>query len=386
MRSLVLPCLVALAACGRLTPLPEVTRPAGLTCTRIVIPPVSLADSLAEARAGDCLVLPSGTYLGTFVLPEDVSIAASTGATVTLTGGDPVLTIRGGPKSVVQDLRIVADTGGGIVIEPGPAQLVGVKVTQAKAEALAVRCSTGDCGTREVTMRDCELTGGSTGLRVKGAQVHATGGRISGQQGTTLSSGSGVVASDGAVLVLDQVAIEDNQNIGVLLDGAATRARVTGCSVKRNHGRGLWAQGQAADAGEVTVDVSGGEFTENTLVGIGARDAVGLKVDGAQVRSTVAVRVPIDISHFEDVGDGVGLFSGAAAVTLKNLTLQDNARAQLLADSIGAGVTVENAQASGGRFRAVVQRTAAPIQLDSALLDDAGTTLVVDSSTVDLQP
>lgn len=380
------PWLLLLAACGPLSPPRKVQPPAGLTCGRIVIPPVSLEATLAEAKAGDCVILASGTYEGTFVLPEDVSIAASTGAEVTLTGGDPVLTILGGARSVVQGLRVVAGTGAGIAIEPGPAQLIGVKVSQAKEEALTVSCSEADCGAREVTATDCELTQSAVGLRVKGATVRFTGGRIAEQRGTSLSSGSGVVASDGAAVRLEGVTIEDNQNIGVLIDGAKTRATLTSCAVKHNLGRGLWAQGQAADAGEVTVDVSGGEFDGNALVGIGARDTTGLRVTDAAVKATTLVRVPVDISRFEEVGDGVGLFSGARSVTLQGVTLRDNARAQLLADAVGGDVKVEAATVSGGRFRAVVQASVEPVQVDSMLLDDAGVRLFVNSAAIGLTP
>lgn len=385
MRSL-RPWLLVFAACGPLTPKLPVEPPSGLNCDRVIVPPVSLQETLGVAKAGDCIVLPSGTYEGTFVLPEDVSIAASAGAMVTLTGGDPVLTILGGARSVVQDLRIVAGEGGGIAIEPGPAQLIGVKVAQAKKEALTASCTTGDCGTREVTLTDCELTQSAVGLRVKGATVRVVGGRIAEQLGTSLSAGSGVVASGGAVVTLDNVTVEDNQNVGVLIDGAKTRATLASCHVMRNQGRGLWVQGQTADAGEVTVDVNGGEFVSNALVGIGARDTVGLRINGAAVKSTSMVRVPIDISRSEEVGDGVGLFAGATAVTLQNVTLENNARAQLLADEVGANVTVASTTATGGQFRAVVQRSVNVVDVDSTLVDDAGVSLFVKASAIGLSP
>lgn len=385
MRSL-RPWLLVFAACGPLTPKLPVEPPSGLNCDRVIVPPVSLQETLGVAKAGDCIVLPSGTYEGTFVLPEDVSIAASAGAMVTLTGGDPVLTILGGARSVVQDLRIVAGEGGGIAIEPGPAQLIGVKVAQAKSEALTASCNTGDCGTREVTLTDCELTQSAVGLRVKGATVRVVGGRIAEQLGTSLSAGSGVVASGGAVVTLDNVTVEDNQNVGVLIDGAKTRATLASCHVMRNQGRGLWVQGQTADAGEVTVDVNGGEFVSNALVGIGARDTVGLRINGAAVKSTSMVRVPIDISRSEEVGDGVGLFAGATAVTLQNVTLENNARAQLLADEVGANVTVASTTATGGQFRAVVQRSVNVVEVDSTLVDDAGVSLFVKASAIGLSP
>lgn len=355
-------------------------------CDRLSIPAGSLTDTLAAAQPGDCIILPAGTYEGSFVLPEDVSIAASAGADVTLTGGDPVLSIVGGRRSVVQGLKILAGQGGGIAIEPGPAQLIGVKVSQAKDEALLATCTREDCDEREVVITDSELTQSGVGLRVKGAKVRVSGGRIAEQLGTSLSAGSGVVASGGANVQLDNVLVEDNQNVGVLIDGAATRASLTSCNVKHNLGRGLWVQGQTADAGEVTVDVNGGEFNDNALVGIGARDTVGLRVTNAAVKSTTMVRVPVDISRSEDVGDGVGLFNGARAITLQGVTLENNARAQLLADSVGSDVKIESTTFTGGQYRAVVQQTAEAVQVDAMALDDAGVRLFVNAAAIGLTP
>lgn len=375
-----------LPGCGPLSP-PSTVPPQGLVCDRVVVPSGPLGETLGLTVAGDCVILPSGTYAGTFVLPEDVSLAASAGATVILTDGEPVLTVRGGNRTVVQGVRVVAGAGGGIAIEPGPARLLGVKVTQAQKNAVTSTCTRADCAEREVVLSDCELTGNAVGLRVKGARVRVEGGRIAEQTGASLSAGSGVVASDGAALTLSNVVVEGNENIGVLLDGAATRASLDACAVKANRGRGLWAQGLVAtDAGVPTVSVTGGEVSGNALVGIGARDAAGLFLKQVLVKDTLAVRVPIDIAHSEDVGDGVGLFSGVRDATLEDVTLQGNARAQLLGDGFGANVKVLNASLSGGRFRAVVQRSAEALQIAPQLVDDAGVVLTVQSTAINLLP
>jgi nitrous oxidase accessory protein NosD len=379
-----LPLVLISVSCGPLTP-PEAVRPEGLVCDRVAIPSSSLSDTLRLASPGDCIILPSGTYTGPFVLPADVSLAASAGAMVTLTGGDPVLTVEGGERSLVQGLRIVAGTGSGIAIDPGPAKLIGVKVMQASTNAITSTCDR-DCDTREVLMTDCELTENAVGIRLKGARVRIEGGRIADQKGRSLSSGSGLVASDGAHVTMSNVTIEGNENVGVLLDGAQTRASIDACAVKRNLGRGIWAQGQTADAGVATISITGGEVSGNSLVGIGARDASGLVVRQVLVKDTLAVRVPIDIARSEDVGDGIGLFSGTTNATLESVTLEGNARAQLLADAVGANVKVISPTLSGGKFRAVVQRSDQALQLDSTLVDDAGVPLLVQSTELDLLP
>ncbi|MDP1824157.1 MAG: right-handed parallel beta-helix repeat-containing protein [Archangium sp.] len=382
MRSFAL--LLLLTACGPLTP--KGTAPQGLKCDRVLIPPVSLAETLATVQAGDCVILPSGTYEGSFVLPEDVSLAASDRAAVTLTGGDPVLTVRGGPRSIVQGIRVLASTGGGIAIEPGPVALIGVTVSGSQKSAVTSTCTRPDCDSREVVLTDCELTQSAVGLRSIGARVRVEGGRIAEQTGQSLSAGSGVVASAGARLTLHGVTIEGNQNIGVLIDGAATRATLDGCTVKDNLGRGVWAQGQTAAAGEATVTVSGGEVSGNALMGIGARDSTGLVIRDVTVQDTRAVREPIDISTFEEIGDGIALFTGTTSATIENVISRRNARAQLLADGCGQGVSVAGATVSGGRYRVVVQRTVVPIVVEPTLIDAPGADLAVRAGAIELAP
>ena len=351
-------------------------------CDRIVIPPGTLEASLKSAGPGDCIILPSGTYSGSFVLPENVTLAASDGATVMLTGGDPVLTVKGGSRSIVRGIRIV---GGSIAIDPGPVQLISVAVTQSQHSAISATCSRPDCGEREIVMTDCEVTQSAVGVRIAGARVRVEGGRIAEQLGTSLSSGSGVVASDGAAVTLHGVTVERNQNIGVLLDGAATRATVDDCTIRQNAGRGLWAQGQSADAGVQTVTVTGGEISANALVGIGARDTSGLFIRQTRVLTTKSIRVPIDISTSEDIGDGIGLFSGTRAVTIEAVVAENNARAQVITDNSGLGVTVSGTM-TGGRFRVVVQRPASPVTVEQALLDTPSAELVVRAAAIGLAP
>lgn len=373
---------LALVACTPLMPI-DAPMAAGLTCDRIVVPPVSLEESLRTATAGDCIILASGTYSGSFVLPVNVSLSASEGSMVTLTGGDPVLTVKGGRRSVVRGVRVVGGSGLGIAIDPGPAQLIGVAVTQTQRSALSISCAEPDCADREVVLTDVELTEAPTGLRVEGAVVRMERGRVSAMRGTSLSSGSGVVATKGAVLALDGVAIEQNENVGVLLDGAATRATMNGCAVVENQGRGLWAQGQVGPG--ATVTLTGGEVRGNGLVGIGARDTQGLVVRDTRVVSTKAVRVAIDINRFDQVGDGIGLFAGTRGATVEGVVATDNARAQVLADAAGTDVSVRGTF-SGGRFRVVVQNASATVMADPMALDQPAESLVVRAAAVGLSP
>lgn len=368
-----------LGGCGGLVT-SKLNPPSGLVCTRVLLTSGTLSDDLAGAKAGDCVLLPSGTYPGTFTLKEDVSLVGADGAAVVLkgVGADPVLTIKGGQRSTVRNLKILAAEGIGIAIEPGPANLVGVSVSQSSRAAVQSTCPRSDCDQREVKIDDCQLTGNAFGLVVSGGNVRMERGRIADQKGSSLSAGSGVVATAGAQLTLHGVTVEGNDNVGVLIDGVATRTTLDGCKVISNRSRGVWIQGPV---GAGAVAILGGEVTGNGLVGIGARDSSGLMLKQVTVQDTVAQRVPIDISSFEDVGDGIGLFAGTRGATLEQVVVRRNPRSQVLADGVGDGVTIAG-DLTGGLYKFVVQRTTASVT--GPAVDAPGRELTVEDKVIEL--
>ena len=230
-----------------------------------------------------------------------------------------------------------------------------------------------------MVIEQSELTGSAVGLFIAGARVRVEGGRIAEMTGTSLSDGSGVVVSSGGSVALNAVTVESNDNVGVLIDGAATSAALSDCTVKNNLGRGVWVQNVASDAG---VSVSGGELSGNSLVGLGALGSTGVSVKNVSVLDTQLRPVSIDISHMAQVGDGIGVF-GSHGVSLENVTLHDNARAQLMADHVDSTVTVAGGEMRGGQYRAVVQASASS-SVPSALIDDAGMPLTVDDRNLAL--
>lgn len=374
---LILPtALLVLSACDGLTT--GVKAPQGLVCDRIKAVGQDLSAALGAAQAGDCIIAPEGTWVGSFVVPSDVSLAASEGDRVVLKGtsGDaPVLRVVGGARTNVRNVIVQTSGGGGIAIDPGPANLVGVSITGASADALTASCTRGDCSGENV-LEDSELTDSASGVVVQRATLRIERGRIAGMSGTGLADGSGVVAFDGAQLAMNGVLVEGNQTIGVLVDGAQTRATLTDCTVRNNNGRGVWIQ-RVTDGG---VTVSGGEVSGNALVGVGAREAAGLTVSGTQVLSTRAVRVQVDLSTQEDVGDGVGLFTGVRDAVVENVVSTGNARAQILADGIGAQVAVRSPTVSGGLYRVVSQRSTFTLEAPSGLFDNPGRPLHVEAA------
>jgi hypothetical protein len=369
-------CALLLSGCG----LTSATAPGGLDCDRISVATDKLDVALASAVPNDCVILTTGTYIGAFELPKDVSLAGAQGATVTLKGdgsGKPVLTVRGGKRSTVRGLKIDTSDGTGIAIDPGPANLVGVVVSgDASHQALTSTCELGSCD--EVTVEDSELTACTVGLLVSGGIVHMKGGRIADMAGNGLSDGSGVVAAKSAQVTLEQVTVENNHAIGVLIDGASTHVTLDGTTVRGNLERGVWIQ-NATDGG---VTITGGEVSANGLVGIGIRDSAGITLSGLAVNDTRLVEVPIGISGHEMVGDGVGFFSGARDISVDGLTASGNGRAQILADACGEGVHVTAPQLSGGQFRVVVQGGAQSVDVPAMLIDNPGRELGTKSDAV----
>jgi hypothetical protein len=348
-----------------------------------VPPQDGLATALNNSFAGDCVILAAGTYTGAFVLPQDVSLAGSEGATVVLAGDTstaPVLTIHGGQRSSVFNLRIDTGNGDGIAIDPGPANLVGVTVTNASEAALSSTCTAADCEQQGITLTDVDLLNSGTGLHLVGGQVNMTRGSISQMAGTQLTAGNGVIAAAGAKLSLHQTIIADNAEAGLLIDGAKTQATLEDCVVSGNQGRGVWVQN--TDAG---VSITGGAILGNKRVGIGVLQSGGVNVSGVTVRGTQNTPVTVGVHVNNLVGDGIGLFTGAHSVTLDSVVFENNARAQILADEIGTGnkvLTPTLVQSDDAGYRVVVQRSTNTLDVSSTLVDTPSTELIVDNSPV----
>lgn len=375
MRAFALFALLLLCACDGLQT--TVKQPEGMVCDRIKAAGTKLGEALAAASAGDCIIANEGTWVGSFVVPSDVSLAASEGERVVLRGDgtpSPVLTVKGGARTSVRNVVVDTSAGGGIAIDPGPANLVGVSIGGAGKNALTATCTRGECAGENV-LEDSEVSASASGVVVSGALLRIERGRIAAMAGNGLSDGSGVVAFDGAQLTMNGVTVEDNQAAGVLIDGASTRAALTDCVI-RNNRRGVWVQ-RATDGG---VAITGGELSGNALVGLGARESAGLTVTGVTVQDTKAVRVQLDLNTAEDIGDGVGLFSGVREVTLEGVVSRRNARAQILADQSGADIRVRSGEVSGGLYRVVVQRTSQVIDVASTVVDSPGRDLGVEAS------
>jgi hypothetical protein len=374
--------LVALG-CGSLKS--HVNPPPELVCNHIVVASEALEDALTKASPKDCVVLAEGSYTGSFVLPADVSLAGSEGATVVLKGdgsSNPVLTVHSG--STVVNIKIDTSAGSGIAIDPGPANLMGVSVTGADQSALTSTCSESDCAGRTVTLTDVELEKSGTGLLVAGATVDVVRGHITQMNSLMLAGGSGVVATKGARLSMHSTQVAQNIESGVLIDGASTLATLEGCDISGNGERGLWIQ-NITDGG---VFVDGGTFNANSVVGVGILQAGGVQLSGVTISGTQLKDVMYNIGGHALIGDGVGFFSGAHDVRLDRISATDNGRVQIIADKSGAEIHVPGPllEAPDGGYHVVVQRMAQPlIEVPPDDIDVLGVDLPVSADPIPLQ-
>ncbi|MFN7134660.1 MAG: right-handed parallel beta-helix repeat-containing protein, partial [Myxococcales bacterium] len=338
---------------------------------------VSSADewraALAEGARGACVVANAGTYRGSFELPAGTRLLAREGAAVVFEGdaaAQPALLLNGGEGTALVGVTVRNAPGIGVFVRDGAATVERVTVERAGATGLMVNCAGPGCleDRAQVEIRESQLRSNEVGLWAVGARVRVAGGVVAEQASTKLTGGWGVLASNGARLEMNGTEVTGNEEIGVLVDGVGgTSSTLTDVKVLDNKGRGIWAQKLDGTDQDPRLRIQG-EATEirgNHIVGIGARNSKGIIVVNGKVSGTRARDIQTDFNRTEAVGDGVGLFENTGFVTLDNLSLEENARTQMLVDRGDKGIIVVNGKVSAGagRYKVVVQRTAAEVTI-----------------------
>ena len=371
---------------------PSIKLPETITCakTQTAGPDlVALKAALAKAQPKDCVVAAAGRYSGSLVVPKDVTLAAELGTKVEVTGenaGTPAVTLAAGAN--LSGIRVVAAPGIGVSILGGNARLLGVVVDAAASVGVVAWCEE-DCLPWQLSvLQDVELTSNAVGLLVHAAPLRMTGGRISGSHALGLAAGYGVVASSGASLEMIDTVVEQNESLGILVDGtlgtSATLQRVT---VKKNLGRGVWAQALAGTASAPKLLLDSCTLESYALVGIGARASRGVLIKGGRIASTALGKGTTAMPGvLVDVGDGVGLFDTSGDVRVENVTIDANQRSQVLIDQGSTGLTVAGATvtAQAGQLGIVVQRTSEVVQAPMITNPMPGSELSISAPTLAL--
>lgn len=373
----------ALGACTSLKTAPD-DGPEGVLCRTFVDgggDSARLAEALATATPGDCVIAQPVVYRGTFDVPQGVTLAGRKGERPTLEGGATnaaAVSISGGKGSGLVNLAIRDVAGIGIRILGGPVVVQDVTVERAAGAAIQATCAS--CADAEassfvdVTVRESKL-----GAWFQGARVSWRGGASSANRSTSLSGGAGILVTEGAVLEMEGVTVAQNESVGILVDGGGgARVTLKSVNVTDNGERGLWAQNVTGTTDAPGLLVTGqSTFEGNGLVGLGATESTGIVLDGVSLRGTRLRPTLVGISQ-EKVGDGILLDASGGVV--RDVVLEGNERAAALVARPRADVSFERTKVTAGPsgFRIVVQeRTASAVSVPAADVSDPGKPLAV---------
>lgn len=364
--------------------------PSGVTCSRTIQASTdsALVQALSGATSGTCVIAQAGTYRQALTVPSGVALLGEASASVELGGGtDTTAVVTLAPNAVLAGVKVTASSAGyGVAGSGKGARLFRVSVTGGKKVGLLFWCEE-DCRTDEVSeVTDLTVSGAAVGLMTKGVRVRLKNSTVSKSGGTSLTSGYGVVASGGAVLEMEGSIVEQNDALGVLIDGAgATEAAFTNVSVLDNKGRGLWAQGLTGTTAAPRLRLVNPTFERNLLVGFGARNSTGVLVTGGRIAGTrtgsASGELPGEVVM---VGDGLGLFGGTGELRVDGASVEANQRSQVLVDSAGTGVVISpNVNvATAGALGVVVQRTTNLVDAMNITRPAAGMELSVSAPTL----
>jgi hypothetical protein len=347
-----------------------------------------LASALASAAPGSC-VLAKGTFAASVTVPAGVALASPGDARATFTGGadakTPAITLSEG--ATLADVDVIDAPGVGVAVRAGAAKVTGVHVSGAKNAALAIRCDGPACANGEVDLNDVTLTSSSLGLWASGAHVVWAGGRSAEHASTSLAAAFGVVVQDGARLDASNVTVEKNQGTGVLVDGASTRVSIADSTIQDNGERGLWAQRVSGTLDAPAVTIARTNLVRNKIVGVGSVEAHGIIIIGGRVAETVAAPVVTDLATTEQVGDGVGVFSGSTDLKIDGTLVEQNARAAGVVDGTNGIIIIGgkvSAGASGLKF--VIQNVKGDVQIPDGDRSSPPTALGISAPKLSVPP
>jgi hypothetical protein len=364
---------------------------AGVTCSKTTPAgpgAASLTAALSAAKSGECVVAASGRYALALSVPAGVTLAAEVGTTVEVSGaeGSPAVTLANGAS--LSGIRVLAAPDIGVLIAGGKSKLIDVIVERARNAGVVAWCEE-DCRIWEQSaLENVELTGNAVGLLVHAAPVKVTGGRVAGNTAVGLAGGYGVVASHGAILEMNGTLVEQNEQLGILVDGAlGTQATLQSLTVQGNLGRGVWAQGLMGTGQTPKLQLDDCTIENNVVAGIGARSSSGIQVRGGRIAATKLGKVASsNAGTLVDVGDGIGLFELTANVQVEDVVIDANQRAQVLVDKGSTGLTVARGMitAHAGQMGVVVQNTTAMVQAPMITVPAMGNELPISAPNLAL--
>jgi hypothetical protein len=261
--------------------------------------------------------------------------------------------ILGSEGAVVEisDSLIWESEGIGVHFSSSTGELHGCEVSENQGGGVRLESAEGT-----TVISDCAVQSNMQyGVGVFSAQALLTDNVISGTQagaqdgiadGVVVAplvwEGEGEIPPTALDLAGDNV-LEGHERVGILFSGESLGS-VDGASIADNDRAGIWLQGGAG--GDDGIRIENNALVGNRFVGIGATLGARALVRSNEVSNTQLGKEFVGIDMF-DVGDGVGVYGGAAVLVLENV-LSDNGRVGLLLDSPMVGDSCTPAQSGFG--------------------------------------
>lgn len=323
------------------------------------------------APKGACVVLTGSSYgAGTeYTVKDGVTLVGGKGLRP---GVDRAIIVVGGK---VANLEVTNAAGVGIAVKGGTVH--DVKVTGAKSAAMTI--------TGEATLEDVVLEKSAMGIFAKGAKITMKGGRVAENGTSSLTSGAGIIVTDGTTLDLDGVTVEKNDGPGVVVDGRSSKLVAKNVKVLDNAAQGIWVQGAEGTLDAPAARVEQSEVARNKLVGVGALESRGIIVVGGRIAETRSAPAVTNLAKTADVGDGLGVFKGGD-VRVTDATLEANARAAGIIDGSDRGIIVVGGKVTAGpsNLKVVVQNTTAKVEIGADLRSETSEPLGVVAAKVQI--
>jgi len=247
----------------------------------------------------------------------------------------PTLTLKStltlsGAQSQLGNLIVKADleaNAAGVVVSSADVRVFDLRITGAKATALAINCA--GCGVAPIRLDRVTLENSGVGLTVSGsgANVVMTGGSVTGNGGSSLTGGMGVVVSGGANVTIDGAKVESNEGPGIVIDGSGTKAQIKGASIANNTSRGVWAQGLEGTLDAPALRIENTEIVKNRITGMGAVTSRGIIIVGGRIAETIKAPASTNLASSDLIGDGIGVFDGSYDVKIEETAIESNERA-----------------------------------------------------------
>jgi hypothetical protein len=361
--------------------------PEGVKCSSIreVSGAEQLSSALADAKDGDCVLIRGGIYEGNFNTSGGVKLIGEYGKEVNISGvliDEPAISFNGGSGGGLWWVNISGNGRGVTFSELSNVKLSGVRVSS--TNGIGVLILNSQILAKDVSINSCKGAGFVVyceskcenktliesplikdndigGLYVRNAVVEIVGGTVSGSiYKSKAGEGWGIAIVDGSEVDVKGTIVSDNTGVGIIINNAIT-TKISDVKVTGNGDRGIWIQNvsgsfEAAEVSSVFID---GEtiINENKRTGLGLYNSQGIIINNAIVTSTISIPTGVD-GQTVYIGDGLGIFEGSGNLKVNNILLQDNARAQIIADS-AVGQIIINGTISGttGEWGVVIQNS-----------------------------